>query len=328
MISWNGPPDPEALLEEIADVVRRRDIEIVFPSDDVSTRLLAAIRDRLPVRSSPLPDLATFDLLNDKWNFTRFARDHDVRVPECWLYDGVDRLRGDLQSGALAFPITAKPTNCSGNRGVIHIRDESEIGELDTIDYRPILVQRHIIGETIGISVMCRTGTIVAHATQRRDEHRFELFANPDLVRNVERLVATTKLNGPANLDAVLEQRSGLAYIVECNPRFWYTIYMSMIVGLNFFDLVIGQGSAPLGETVTLAHGEICLSLKAIILRPWKATRQDWKFLFYHLGDPLLYFVERKKLFADTEVAVEAAQMQPYQPAPGNPIETAPALRA
>ena len=76
-------------------------------------------------------------------------------------------------------------------------------------------------------------GKILAHATQRRDERRFELFANPDLVGNVERLVAATGLNGPANFDAVLEDETGLAYIVECNPRFWFTIHMSMIVGLK-----------------------------------------------------------------------------------------------
>src|SRR5436190_17142382 len=52
--SGNGERDHEVVLGEIEELVRRGDIDIVFPSDDVSTRLLAAVRDRLPVRSSPL----------------------------------------------------------------------------------------------------------------------------------------------------------------------------------------------------------------------------------------------------------------------------------
>ena len=50
-----GGQDHEDLLGEIVEIVRRRRIDVIFPSDDVSTRLLAAIRDRLPVRSSPIP---------------------------------------------------------------------------------------------------------------------------------------------------------------------------------------------------------------------------------------------------------------------------------
>jgi hypothetical protein len=327
-LEWRGPHDHAAILDEIGDIVRRRGIDIVFPGDDVATRLLAAIRDRLPVRSTPLPDLATFDLLNDKWRFSCFALDHGVRVPRGWHYEQVDEVRRDLLSGARALPVTVKPPNWSGGRGVIHIRDSGEIAQLDTVDYRPILVQQHIIGETIGISAICRDGKVVAHATQRRDERRFQLFANPDLVGNVERLVAASRLSGPANFDAVLEKKSGLAYIVECNPRFWYTIYMSMIVGLNFFDAALGDdpaGDDP--QPATLAHGQICLSAKATITRPWQATRQDWHYIAYHFGDPLLYLAERQKLFNDAEVAVEGTQAQaPQPPSPRGRIALSRAL--
>src|SRR5947209_7968460 len=80
-----------------------------------------------------------------------------------WVYDSAGEIHRDLLAGSLSYPVTVKPTNRSGGIGVIHIRDESEIGQLEPIDYRPILVQQHIVGETIGISVMCRAGKILAH---------------------------------------------------------------------------------------------------------------------------------------------------------------------
>jgi hypothetical protein len=312
--SGNDEADRRIVADEINRIARQRRLDIVFPSDDVSTRLLASLRDELPVRSSPLPDLATFDLLNDKGNFTRFALDHRVRVPQGWTYGEVEELRRDIRSGKLCLPLTVKPTNRSGGYGVIHIRAEREMPELDKVEYRPVMAQRHIVGETIGISVICRNGEILAHATQRRGERRFQLFADPDLFDNVRRLVAAAGLNGPANLDAVIEASSGRSYIVECNPRFWFTIFMSMLVGINFVDFAFAERASEGPQPATLDRAELGLSLKETLVRPWKARRAEWKLLAYHLGDPLAYLALRHELFDDREVAVPAARMQAYRP--------------
>jgi biotin carboxylase len=302
---WDGPDEHETLLAEIREVVQRRHIDVIFPSDDVSTRLLAALRDRLPVRTTPLPDVATFDLLNDKWNFTRFALAHGVRVPQGWLRSSVDAVRRDLADGVLRLPLTAKPVNRSGGYGVVHLRDEADLAQLDRIDYRPILLQRHIVGETIGISVVARAGRVLVHATQRRDERRFELFANPDLAENVERLVAASGFSGPANFDAVLEDASGLSWIVECNPRFWYTIWMAMVAGLNFLDFAFAA-EPPAAAPITLAGVGLQLSPRDIVRHPGQASRRDWQVIGHHLRDPLPYLLARTHLVDDRDVAVEA----------------------
>lgn len=176
-------------------------------------------------------------------------------------------------------------------------------------------MQQHIVGETIGISVVCRDGRILAHATQRRDDRRFELFANPDLVENVRRLVAATRYNGPANMDVVQEAGSGLNYIVECNPRFWFTIHLSMIVGMNFFDFALAEpGDAAARPPASLAGVGMRLSTKAILRDLTGATRQEWKLLGYRFGDPLTYLARRLGRFADGEIAVSVDRMSAYQP--------------
>jgi len=304
--------DPEALLDEIGELVRRHAIEVIFPSDDVSTRLLAALAGRLPVRTSPLPDLATFDLLNDKWRFTRFCRDNGIRAPQGWLFDNIGELRSALDGGEVALPITVKPVNRSGGIGVIHVRDPDELGALDEVDYRPILVQRHIVGETIGISVLCDRGKIVAHAVQRRDALRFELFANADLVDNVARLAALTGYHGPANFDAVVAD--GLSYIVECNPRLWYTIYLSMIAGINFVELAMTPAAFP--QPVSVDAAEFRLSLRRILCRPWRASRRDWQYLCYCLSDPIPFALQRTRSYDDSDVAVPVEVMAASDPTP------------
>jgi biotin carboxylase len=304
--------DPEALLMEIREQTQRHAVEFVFPSDDVSTRLLAALHGRLPVRCAPLPVLTTFDLLNDKWNFTRFCRDNDIRAPQGSLFDGISELRQAIDSGDIRLPITIKPINRSGGVGVFHIREAGEAALLDTIDYRPVLAQRHIAGKSVSITVLCDRGRIVAHVAQQRDAERFRVFANADLLDNATRLAATTGYTGTANFDAVIADDDGLGYLVECNPRFWYSIYLVMLAGLNFVDLARDPAGRSGDAPATLDRGDIRLSLRKIVTEPWRATRLDWKLLAYDLSDPVTYLLRRAKSYEDSDVAVPAGQMTAY----------------
>ena len=306
--------DPQALLAEIAELARRYAIDIVLPSDDVSTRLLAALGDRLPVRAAPLPEVETFDLMNDKWRFTRFCRDNAVRAPEGWLFDSVGALRDALAGGEVALPVTVKPVNRSGGAGVLHIREPGELRLIEAIDYRPILVQRHVLGESVSITVFCDHGRVTAHVAQQRDSRRFRVFADSDLLATVSRLVALTGYHGIANFDAVIGDADGFGYLVECNPRFWYSVYLVMIAGLNFVELALSPAAVP--QSATLADSEFRLSLRRILTRPWRATRLDWKFLSYCFGDLIPFALQRARSYDDGEIAVANNAMAAEEPAP------------
>jgi predicted ATP-grasp superfamily ATP-dependent carboligase len=295
--------DPEALLAEIGDVVRDHAIDLVIPSDDVATRLLAALRGRVPARCINVPNLDTFDLLNDKGRFTDFCRDNGVSAPQGWLFATVDDLRAALARRDIALPITVKPTNRSGGVGVFHIREPGQLPQVEAIDYAPVLVQRHIRGESVSITALCDDGRITAHVAQQRDAARFRVFADADLLAEISRLVALTRYDGTANFDAIRCDEDGRYYLVECNPRFWYSIYLVMIAGLNFVEL---SRAPPRSVPATLDGGEFRLSLRQILSRPWRAGRLDWKFIRYCLGDPLPFLLQRVRRYDDSEAAVEA----------------------
>src|SRR5262249_13129502 len=116
-------------------------------------------------------------------------------------------------------------------------------------------------------------GQVRAHVAQQRDDAGFRVFADPDLLANASRLAALTKYNGPVNFDAILSAEDGLSYLVECNPRFWYSVYLVMLAGLNFVELALG---GPEARTASLHSGEIRLSLRNTLFRPWRACHLDW----------------------------------------------------
>lgn len=293
-----GADDAELLLAEISELSRGCDFDVVFPSDDVSTRLLAQLADRLPVRCVALPELATFDLLNDKASFTGFCREHGIRAPEFRLFDSPSELRAAIDDGAIALPLTVKPTDRSGGVGVVHIREPHELGLLHAVDYRPVLAQRHIRGESVSITLMCERGQVTAHVAQQRDERQFRILCNPDLLDQASRLAALTGYSGTMNFDAVVSDDDGLSYLVECNPRFWYSIYLVMIAGLKFIELSLAP---PRAVPATLSHGAFRLSLHEILARPWRASRLDWRYIGYCLNDPLAFALMRTRAYDDSE---------------------------
>jgi biotin carboxylase len=306
--------DAETLLAEIAEMVNRHGIDVVLPSDDVSTRLLAGLVDRLPVRCMPLPEAATFDLLNDKWNFTRFCLENGVRAPEARLFDTVAGLRAALDTGELGLPLTVKPINRSGGVGVLHIREPADQALLDAVDYHPVLAQRHVRGESVSITLLCDHGRVRAQVAQQRDPARFRVITDADLLDNATRLVSLTGYHGVANFDAVLSAEDGLAYLVECNPRLWYSIYLVMLAGLNFVALALAPPGA-FAEPATLSSGDIRLSLSGILAKPWRTNPLDRANVSYCLSDPVAFGLQRAKMYDDSAVAVPVAQMSERGPA-------------
>lgn len=307
-------PDYEHAAEEIRQLVKRERFDVVLPSDDVSTRLLAAVKYDIGVRTSAVPSLACFDALNDKWNFTRLCAARQIRVPASTLYDNVDELRSDIYAGRLALPVTVKPTNRSGAIGVHHILGDQDVKVLEQIDYSPILAQRFIKGRDVGINVICDRGEVVFCAMQERMTGSFRLFHDDDLLENVRNMVDLAGLHGPANIDAILEEDSGLGYILECNPRFWYTIYMSMVLGLNFVQMSLALDAVVRGQ-IPLATGQHVRLNKALFrgaLKPWSQSPADWRMLRYHLSDPVPYFCEKKGVYQweDRPVSVRHQLMQ------------------
>jgi len=95
-----------------------------------------------------------------------------------------------------------------------------------------------------------------------------------------------------------------------------------MLIGLNFVELAL---AGPGAETATLDQGEIRLSLREILVQPWRATRLDWKYLAYNLSDPVAYLAQRANSYDDSEVAVPIGEMSQYQPVE-RPVPAAPAV--
>jgi hypothetical protein len=58
-----------------------------------------------------------------------------------------------------------------------------------------------------------------------------------------ERLAAATNYHGVAHFDVRRDAATGDLTLIECNPRYWYSMFACCLAGLNFVDLSRKTGS-------------------------------------------------------------------------------------
>jgi biotin carboxylase len=242
-------PDTHTVAEaasEIAAYAAAVGATAVVPSEILSTRLLIAVREMLPVRTCLLPDAAIFDRVNDKWAFAEICRKSDVRIPQTEIFTDRDTLQRDLDAGRLALPLVLKPIIGMGSKDVNILSSREAVAALPSSYDQRYLIQRFVTGTECGISIVARDRRIVACAVQIKSRQRYTFIRAPQLEAMIQRFVAETGFEGAANFDTIREDGSGDHYVIECNPRFWYSIFALNVAGLNMVrqclesDLQIG----------------------------------------------------------------------------------------
>jgi predicted ATP-grasp superfamily ATP-dependent carboligase len=288
----NGRRD-EALALEINCLARDLGINRVIGGDAPSTRSLIANRDLIEVPCFPMPSLDTFDKLNDKWVFARLCGELGILHPATQLLPDAAALENEIAAGGVSFPFVAKPLSRSGTGGVLRFEGTNTSDQLRAINYRPILVQEFIAGVDIGSSVFARAGRIEAFLVHRFWRQVYSTFANDGVFADISRVVEHYRLDGVYNFDMILAP-DGRIFFLECNPRFFFKIHLSMMAGLNFVGWGL-QAPAQVASVTVVAGAKVRLpkALAFSLLTSGRCSRRDWAMAANLYLDPLPYQMEK-----------------------------------
>lgn len=284
----------DALALEINCLVRQLGITMVIAGDAPSTRALIACRDLIDAPCFPLPSLDHFDALNDKWAFAQLCEDLGILHPVTRLLPDVGTLAQQLATGQLQQPLVAKPLSRSGSGGLV-ILDGIELeSRLRTINYQPIVVQELVEGRDIGASVYAEAGEIKAFVAHCFRRCTYSTFRHDQIYSDVAKIVDHFNLHGVYNFDMILDANGSIHYL-ECNPRFFFKINLSMIAGINFVELgLAGEKSKSPGSII---DGLKVRLPPAVLASPWgRLTKYDWAMAAYVYSDPLPYLMENLHL--------------------------------
>jgi len=297
--TFEPEPTPEAAATQIEAFCRKHKIDMILPADAIATRLLAGARHLLTTPVFPIPDLATFDQLVTKDRFMEFCRANAVRHPEGHILANREALIAAIKNGCIKLPAILKPINRWGSVGVVKIDAHNALEVAATIDYAPVLVQDFIEGVDRSISIFARKGAVHKQVTYCYPDAAFTFQREPELARIVGDIAANLKLDGVFNFDARIEA-DGTVWMIECNPRFFFTMDAAMVAGANFARVETAHGAqshfskiqaGPDGPIITVADGQLRQpeALLKHILRGRIPNAMDGKMLLHWLKDPVYF---------------------------------------
>ena len=280
--------------EELAGLINQHlanhSIDIVLAGDTPSTRSLIAIRHLLSRPCFPMPKLEQFDRLNNKWEFYLLCNSLGIECPPSTLFENPS----EITNNGLIKAKIAKPLNKEGGIGVLKLEPENAQMQLEKINYSPIMVQDFIEGEDIGASVFCRNGKITAFLSHSFRRYVYESFFDANIFNSISKIVEHLQLDGIFNFD-MRRTSDGRIYFLECNPRVFWKMSMSMLSGINFVSFGLSNPKndgliRPPQQPVMVRYPKSTLLHAAIA--PWKLEKSSWNVLHYLYSDPVPYFRE------------------------------------
>lgn len=285
----------ELLAERINGCVRKLGIDMVVPAGPLPTRAVIASRDLIDAPCFPMPSLEQFDFLNNKWEFTNWCIAHGINCPPSQLFANRDQLMESFKRSALRFPAIAKPLSEDGGHGVMRL-DAANAGEkIDQIHYGPIIVQDFIEGEDIGASVFCERGKIKAFIANSFQRGVYRTLAAPIVFDAFSRILEPMKADGVYHFDMRLTSDHRI-YFLECNPRFYFKIGLSMMAGINFVLCGLDKDADVPPAVRPGTEVKRPWATAASVIRPWTIGRRDLALLRSLLSDPIPFVRETLRI--------------------------------
>lgn len=230
--------DDGRFVHTVNAIVKRMPQVVLIPADCDAIRLVNRVRSQLQIRVTPIPDLATLDMFDNKWLFYQFCTRHGLPVPVTRFFSSKSALDYDTIASEFGVPFVVKPLNQAGSTGVqiIHSKAnfETAIVNNDSYDYGQLIVQRYINGMDIDVSFLAINGRLCAFAVQQSAPSKIVFVSNAELEALAAKLCHAGAYHGVMHVDARIDAATGKVYLIESNPRFWATLTASVWCGLNF----------------------------------------------------------------------------------------------
>ncbi len=254
--------EPDACLDFLLDLVRRRRFEMIIPLGDTVCELVGRRRDEF-MRHTRLvlvpPEI--FNVGRDKVETMKAAQRADVPIPRTWYPE--DQNIAQI-AREVTYPVLVKPAVASGARGIEFVHSAAELApKFAEIAGR---FSRSYIQEFIPPpSVQYKVDLILDHektllAGVVYSKIRYyppsagssvlnESVENPRILEYATRLAKSIGWFGLCDFDFIVDSRDNVPKLMEINPRFPESFRMCEAAGVDFpailYDLACGRKSAP-----------------------------------------------------------------------------------
>lgn len=298
----SGEGDAGETVAWLREYCVREAIDVIVPGDIGTAGFLADVAARIDgVAVYPCSGADMLTRLHDKWLFASTLMQAGIATPKTALIEAP----GDIERAAaeIGFPMIVKPLSGESSHGVVRFDALDRLREhvLSGRPYSapPLIAQQYLHGRDIDISVLAERGRITLAVTQQLERNgSLRFFPDAPTLHLAQAIVAEYGYHGIAHFDMRVEERSGKVSVLECNPRFWYSMPASMWQGVNFVDagirIALGR-PADAGMRLVPGHYYLPRALLLALRRPWAmsgVSPQNLRGFAQPLFDPLPHLID------------------------------------
>jgi len=244
---------PDQFIEFLLNEIKKNHYECVFPMEEETLLLLAKYRSEISRYTYFLsPDLEKIEFVRDKGNLMRFAEAHGIPIPKTFQIPPSGTL--PLKEGGEDERYVIKPRISSGSLGIVYVKGSKDL----SLSYQSVhqrfpfpIIQEWIPdgGGTYGFSALFDEGSNVKAAFIHKKLRMYPIEGGPStLGEGVEHpqimelglsLLRSLNWVGVGMVEFKVDPRDGIPKLMEVNPRFWGSLQLAIVSGVDFPCLLL-----------------------------------------------------------------------------------------
>jgi len=306
-LPWSSHAEgQEECVQKLKQYCEDNAIDLIMPGDIAASAFLYKHKNVF-VNQKIFPVMAdeVLDQIDNKWTFAERLTAEGLSTPTTMLINQpeiVDETNRGLIEEKIGFPLVVKPLYCEASHGVEKIDSFEMLREhiLGDKPYSslPLIIQKYVDGYDIDLSFIADEGEILSKAVQKwTEEDVLEFCRHEEIEELGEKIVKLFQYSGAGHFDMRIDHKTGKLYVIECNPRFWFTITGAMWQGLNFVEAAVNY-STNREYKKDGAIGYYMLPgerIRMIMKKPWyyfSLSKNQRKELWTLLLDPVPQFIK------------------------------------
>ena len=243
---------PDVFVEFLINELKQDSYDILFPMEEDTLLLIAQNKDRFSRLTYLLiPDCEKIEFARNKKNIIRKAQELDIPCPKTWFIKHIDEVEKIAKK--IQYPVVIKPQVSFGSYGIKRVRNEKELvskyKEVHRIYPLP-LIQASIPqeGEAFGVSALFNKDSELRAVFVHKRLREYPVAGGPSTLRESVknpkiqelglRLLKALSWVGVAMVEFKVDPRNGEPKLMEINPRFWGSLHLAILSGVDFPYLI------------------------------------------------------------------------------------------
>jgi predicted ATP-grasp superfamily ATP-dependent carboligase len=252
---------PDQFIDFILKEIKKNYYDCLFPMEEETVLLLAKYHSEISQYTYLLcPDSKKIEFVRDKRNLMQFAEAHGIPMPKTYYSSSTlwsnetDSTGQALPLDSIPIPAVIKPRVSSGSFGIVYVkREEDLIPAYQSVHERfPFpLIQEWIPdgGGAFGVSALFDEASNIKAAFVHKKLRMYPVQGGPSTLREgVDHpqimeiglsMLKSLSWVGVAMVEFKVDPRDGIPKLMEINPRFWGSLQLAIVSGVDFPYLIL-----------------------------------------------------------------------------------------